>query len=102
MTDIEISKALALAIGYLPVDVRIYSTIDDMPLVRRQAGAFPTWRIFDYKDWNVIGPIAEKYNAFPIMPINGTWSAPSPDGEWVDGIDTPQKATAMAIIGDAE
>ena len=39
MTDIEISEALALAVGYLPVDVLIYSAIDDMLLVRRQAGA---------------------------------------------------------------
>ena len=102
MTDIEISKALALAIGYLPVDVRIYSTIDDMPLVRRQAGALSTWRIFDYRDWNVIGPIAEKYNAFAMRSSKGTWSASTEQGNWADGLDTPQKAMAMAVIGDEE
>ena len=102
MNDLEISKALVIAIGYLPVDVRIYSAIDDMLLVQRQAGILPIWRIFDYREWDVIGPIAEKYNAFPIMSSNGTWSASTEQCNWVDGMDTPQKAIAMAIIGDVE
>ena len=97
MTDNEISQALALAVGYQPQNVQVG---DYDVQTKKQIDAM--WRIFDYRDWNVIGPIAEKYNAFPIMSSNGTWSAPSPDGEWVDGMDTPQKATAMAIIGDAE
>ena len=93
MTDLEIDKALALAIGYKLFDVKF-----DMWAVVVYNGS---WRVFSHRDWNVIGPIAERYNAFPIQSAKETWSACVGDGSdlWVDDIHTPQKAIALAVIG---
>jgi hypothetical protein len=95
MTDIEIDKELALAIGYKLFDVKFH---DDMWAVVVYNGS---WRVFSHRDWNVIGPIAERYNAFPIQSAKETWSACVGDGSdlWVDHIHTPQKAIALAVIG---
>jgi len=53
MTDLEIDKALALAIGWKEADMildhKAKRLCFDGP---RLAG------VFDYRDWNVIGPIA--------------------------------------------
>jgi len=89
MTDLEISKALALAIGWKKDVIAVFS--NEMEV---WSGG---WRIFDYRDWNVIGPIAERYNCFP----SHTW------GHWESCVnygsiyaeDTPQKAIALAVIG---
>jgi hypothetical protein len=83
MTDLEIDKALALAIGYKLFDVKFH---DDMRAVAVFRGS---WRVFDHRDWNVIGPIAEKYNMFPyrlriteergywnVLPIKTMWQTP--------------------------
>jgi hypothetical protein len=93
MTDIEIDKALALAIGYKLFDVKFH---DDMWAVLVYKGS---WRVFSHRDWNVIGPIAEKYNAFPIEDAFGRWfSGIGTQGKNVSA-DTPQKAIALAVIG---
>jgi len=92
MTDLEISKALALAIGWREDSV-VVSRCGDVVIV--------DWRVFDYRDWNVIGPIMERYNASPIKSPKGTWSA-CVDEVWVDAIDTPQKAIALAVIQGAK
>jgi len=56
-----------------------------------------SWRIFDYRDWNVIGPIAEKYDHFPRKSETLGWWLPH---SHVGGFhDTPQKAIALAVIG---
>ena len=117
MTDIEISKALALAIGWtedrrdengcLDPDV-----ITEGALFGQEDGVFvwvdgSMWKRFDYRDPAVIWPIAERYNAFP----NNIW----PDWEclrwhpekingnargWVRYTDdTAAKAVALAVIG---
>ena len=88
MTDLEISKALALAIGWTTVVKRNEDVLVEYT---------PHWRIFDYRDWLVIGPIAEKYKCFPEF-YNDGWYA------WVGSdkgllADTPQKAIALAVIG---
>lgn len=95
MTDIEIDKALALAIGWEPYQMWVGSTGNLYLHVNS------SWRVFSHRDWNVIGPIAARYNAFPIQSAKGTWSAGVGDGSnmWVDHIDTPQKAIALAVIG---
>ena len=95
MTDTEIDKALALAIGWETHQMWVGSTGNLYLHVNS------SWRVFSHKDWNVIGPIAERYNAFPIQSSKGTWSACVGDGSnmWVDHIDTPQKAIALAVIG---
>lgn len=98
MTDLEISKALALAIGWKPTDLMQYEykTILEVWWVD---GWDADWRAFDYRDWNVIGPIAERYDCFPIKA-----KAPT-DDEWLTAVgkviytDTPQKAIALAVIG---
>ena len=97
MTDLEISKALALAIGWhpgliikTPNEVRCYRGV-------KQWG----WQKFDYRDWNVIGPIAERFDCFPTKSVQ-----PSRKGEWWsrEGMqnvyaDIAQKAIALAVIG---
>jgi len=86
MNDLEISRALALAIGW--------STFNYQLETKKYAVFFEgNWRVFDYRDWNVIGPIAERYNLFPWRAVGG----------WVSGLDctfadTPQKAIALAVI----
>ena len=98
MTDLEISKQLALAIGW-----DAYIEGDDCYVVDHVKQYD---REFDYRDWNVIGPIAEQYDAFPdFCDCGATW--------WVagckrngtnagQGADTPQKAIAMAVIQGAK
>lgn len=96
MTDLEIDKALALAIGW-----------KDEPNKMRFSNVFGLqvwigyWANFSHKDWNVIGPIAEKYNCFPLRLRGGAWEAIS-RGKYKLGFvkaDTPQKAIALAVIG---
>jgi len=95
MTDIEIDKALALAIGYKLFDVKFY---DDMWAVVVYNGS---WRVFSHRDWNVIGPIAERYDCFPLRLRGRAWEAIS-RGKYKLGFfnaDTPQRAIALAVIG---
>ena len=100
MTDLEISKALALAIGWEE------SKMQELPAKMLLIYPFGIGRgysaFFDYRDWNVIGPIAERYNVFPYMhKVDGV-----PDGKWVVWpditADAPQKAIALAVIGAAK
>jgi len=97
MTDLEINKALALAIGYTPKTIHSYNHENGNSRVFVWAGKptafYPSWRVFDYRDWSVIGPIAERYNLFP-------WRT---DRGWVSGLDypfadTPRRAIALAVI----
>jgi hypothetical protein len=97
MTDIEIDRALALAIGWK----RMLPNPEADGLKQCWVWAGSKWRLFSHKDWNVIGPIMERYNASPIKSPKGTWSA-CVDEVWVDGIDTPQKAIALAVIEGAK
>jgi hypothetical protein len=95
MTDIEIDKALALAIGYKINDVKFH---DDMWAVVVYSVC---WRVFDHRDWNVIGPIAERYDCFPLRLRGRAWEAIS-RGKYKLGFfnaDTPQRAIALAVIG---
>ena len=94
MTDLEISKALALAIGYEPHQVSCLPSDPPRITVMRKEGRYWTGRTFDYRDWNVIGPIAEKFDCFPYL-WQGTWTTQS---AWAYH-DTPQKAIALAVIG---
>jgi len=64
MTDLEISKALALAIGWREDQLEIVGDIhwgEDESLNIWCSPAERDCRIFDYRDWNVIGPIMERY-----------------------------------------
>jgi len=96
MTDVEINKALALAIGWKGSDLILNHKCF---LYCFEGQEFVG--VFDHKDWNVIGPIAEKYNCFPLRLRGGAWEAIS-RGKYKLGFvksDTPQKAIALAVIG---
>ena len=118
MNDLEISKALALAIGWtenrldengcLDPDVAIFGHggycqhYGEPDEVKCWDG--DDWVTFDYTDWRVIGPIAAKYNAFPYRVTNREepqhlwkWNSITRGDDHIE--DTPQKAIAMAVIG---
>lgn len=103
MTDLEISKALALAIGWsdatvCSVSAQCYITTPNGIDKFKPKEGWPFWvrgRVFDYRDWNVIGPIAEKFDCFP-KKINGMWEVPH-SGE-IYRADTPQRTIALAVI----
>jgi len=95
MTDLEISKALALAIGWDRDRMALNTGV--VRCYYPKATAFSSsWRIFDYRDWNVIGPIAKEHDAFPYQTRDGAWTV-----GWTTGpaYITPQKAIALAVIG---
>lgn len=97
MNDLEISKQLALAIGWKPEQIIEYEEEEyiGLPIVILR----PAIKLFSYKFWNVIGPIAERYNAFPFRQFNGTWFTSLCDE---GSCDTPQKAIALAVIQGAK
>ena len=96
MTDLEINKALALAIGWKPEQMRITDVFGTALIL--QESEWHTARTFNYRNWNVIGPIAERYDLFPMV-------AACHADQWAictDKIEvyaeTPQKAIALAVI----
>lgn len=103
MTDLELSKALALAIGYAFTDVYYHGPLDielrDKCVIHVQHEG--KWRDFDYRDWNVIGPIAEKFDCFPTQGVWGEWHSSYRQCAGSVQAGTPQKAIALAVIGGA-
>lgn len=108
MTDIEISRALALAIGYLPEHIRVaadcvhvYRPIYESMLFNPDYFK-SRWHYFSYKNWGEVGPIAERYNAFPYAlrskdgEFTGQWNILINGGDCI--ADTAAKAIAMAVI----
>lgn len=100
MTDLEINRALALAIGWSHKDITHHHFPDRLE-VWWVEGWESDWRVFDYKDWTVIGPIAERFDCFPLLIQKGKWEAPSRTKNCTSftEADTPQKAIALAVIG---
>lgn len=100
MNDLEISRRLALAIGWAPDNIRVSRDAVYVGMLFDVT----YWWAFDYTDCEVIWPIAERFNAFPELDC-GTmqrWSARcwAPDGRYqIQIADTAAKATALAIIG---
>ena len=86
MTDLEIDRALALAIGWRKTceSTKTFWVVEDSG----------NRRVFTHKDWNVIGPIAEKYDCFPWKDCRGDWV-----NKHYQHTTTPQKAIALAVIG---
>ena len=100
MNDLEISKALALAIGWAPEQVFFYPATGQVDIVVEDEAENIEWaQIFDYRDWAVIGPIAERFDAFPkkLASMEGWWA--DVFGKDARFADTPQKAIALAVIG---
>ena len=102
MTDIEISKAMALSIGYLPEHVRMVDW-GNGPFV--QVLYDGSWCGFDYRQPHTIFQIAERYNCFPSREYNNYSMVPY----WVAGkgifsatAETAAKAIALAVIRGAK
>lgn len=107
MTDLEINKALALAIGWTSDRIRedwngaIAIDLGEVPW------PYVQWQTFDYRDPSVIWPIAERYNAFPFMEdfgtLKGKWVAqPGFNDRFERVADTAAKAVALAVIAGAK
>lgn len=99
MTDQQISRSLALAIGWRVALIGTDSDDKEYTIVRDGK----QWRLFDFSDPAVIWPIAERYNRFPyaLRYRSGAFT-----GKWnilTDGVDysadSAAKAVALAVIG---
>ena len=92
-SDLEIDRALALAIGWRKTceSTKTFWVVEDSG----------NRRVFSHKDWNVIGPIAEKYDCFPFRLRGRAWEAISRVKYKLGffNADTPQRAIALAVIG---
>lgn len=105
MTELEISKALALAIGWKPeqMHIHIYGTGWAVSVIRPDDEC--VLRIFDYRDWAVAGPIAERFDCFPSIGYPNSdmlWESLSVHNYELVRADTPQKAIALAVIKQGE
>ena len=100
MTDAEISRRLALAIGWeedqndpdviLELDWREDTT-------QCKVWFDENWKTFDYRDPAVIWPIAERFNCFPYKFVQEKWSAGNNTIPYSTA-DTAAKAVALAVI----
>ena len=64
----ERSRLLAEAIGYARKDICV--SCEKAKVFVRHCGR---WREFDYRDTEVICPIAERYNLEPFLTDEGSW-----------------------------
>ncbi len=95
MTDTEISRRLALAIGYRPEDVEV--TCDDFVQVRRCG----FWDKFDRRDERTIFRIATRYRMFPRWsPAAEQWVVSRP--QFFVQHDCPATCIALAVIEASE
>lgn len=97
MTDAEISRRLALAIGWQESDIIDYPGQDYVGI--RTMMVTPCVRLFSFKFPTVIWPIAERFNCFPrYYTSTNTWAC-SP-AQWAanQDADTAAKAVALAVI----
>jgi len=97
MTDAEISRTLALAIGWKKSDIVDYPGQDYVGI--RTKILAPCVRLFSYKFPTVIWPIAERFNCFPIR-VEAGWIAWSGVRYYAANIatDAAAKAVALAVI----
>lgn len=110
MTDAEINRDLALAIGYAPSDVQvvIFGRQDSDQYVNvkhTNGGSGVAWRLFDFRRFDVIWPIAVRYHKMPAQEFRhgryyGEWycAMPSSMGTTIIRAETPEKAVALAVI----
>lgn len=93
MTDLEISVALAKAIGWTTVKVK------NGQFFVWIAGS-SHWEKFDYKDPVIAFRVAEKFDCFPDKAGEyfNEWGSFEPGGFAFHVADTPQKAIALAVI----
>jgi hypothetical protein len=94
MTDIEIDKALALAIGWKDEPNKM--RVSDFWGLQVWIGC---WANFSHKDWDVIGPIAKQFRLLVDFKTCVAWQPNMSVGKRGD---TPQKAIALAAINGAK
>ena len=102
MTDLDINRRLALAIGW--PRKRLWIEDDEVRLLEHIPGFYgPLWRVFDYTKWQVAGPIAARYNCFPWEDEDCKWVVYAP-GYLSPPIyaNTAQQAIALAVIAAHE
>ena len=93
MTDAEISRRLALAIGW--PNVSIHRLTDSVWVSSKTEGP----ETFDYRDHAVIWPIAERFDCFPwLVAPNARDPWASKLGLTTEHADTAAKAVALAVI----
>jgi|688.fasta_scaffold2376312_1 hypothetical protein len=92
MTDIEIDRALALAIGWK----RMLPNPEADGLKQCWVWAGSKWRLFSHRDWNVIGPIAARYGLLVDFKTSVAWRPNMSIGQRGKN---PQEAIALAVIG---
>lgn len=112
-SDAEISRRLALAIGWSDDrSAKDGSPDPDVVIFSEDYGkkswcavwSIGGWRTFDYRDPAVIWPIAERFDAFPTLRHGRGWLSqiaplcPAP-GFYAD---TAAKAVALAVIKSKE
>lgn len=98
MTDAEISRQLALSIGW--PNVSIHKLTDSVWVSSKTEGP----KTFDYRDPAVIWPIAERFDAFPVFDYGmSKWYSTVPFADIVGTFaDTAAKAVALAVIKSKE
>ena len=103
MTNIEIDRRLALAIGYTADRVRknkyfeIVEVLNNEGLRIEGPIHFDGWQRFDHTDPAVIWPIAERFDAFPLsVPPMGKWRV-FPRGSLICATLHKVAATASAL-----
>jgi hypothetical protein len=98
MKPAEINRRLALAIGYSPDDLFVSSGVPVYVWREPPVSGLKTWLVFDYMDWNTIGPIAAKYAMFPKRITPRVWLIYR---TWMNGDvahSCPQACIALAVI----
>ena len=103
-SDLEINKALALAIGWpqalLSSRGVVVQTYNPLDRVKSGGRWLIGWRIFDHTDWNVASPIAERYGLtvdFRSKTVwTGDYNSPGRTGT------TTQEAIALKVIEGAK
>lgn len=104
MTDAEISRRLALAIGWEPNNVttqwgkgEFAHCFGGVQFVQDGHGS---WRLFDYRDPSVIWPVAERFNCFPEKYRANRYPGADEILWSAKGVvaDTAAKAVALAVI----
>lgn len=98
MTDAEISRRLAVAIGWPRV---VTAVATNTVLVSESVGSPGSWRKFDYRDPDVIWPIAKIYKVEHIGSVDRrafcSWTGSGkPYG--TASAETVHKAIALAVI----
>ena len=97
MTNTEIDRKLALAIGYLPK--HIWQNVTDSILVFRDDVESLGWSKFSHQDPTVILPIMERYDCAPYF-VRKEWHAYLGDHPTATSCrhTNPRTAAALAVI----